>query len=181
MAGLLVLQLTGVPGLMAAAPSDKETAHPAPPSDKAAAQPAPPARVAPNRTLPRTVPAPLLPTFSKPPLDVEFYRARIFDEPFVPAAGARDARADSVLSAAILEHIQGGSPSDLTGFEAFLRAHPQSRWTGALLLVRIVLVISLAARIATRRRFGAVDLREGAGSLRAGDALRLRSIGRLLR
>ena len=134
MAGLLALQLTGVPGVMAAAPSDTATVQPAPPPDKEAAPPAPPARVTPNRTLPRAVPAPLLPTFSKPPLDAEIYRARVFDEPFVPAAGARDAREDSALSAAILEHIQSGSPSDLTRFEAFLRAHPQSRWAGALLL-----------------------------------------------
>ena len=48
-------------------------------------------KVTANRTVPPTVPAPALPHFSSPPLDAEITRARIFDEPLIPASGARDA------------------------------------------------------------------------------------------
>jgi RHS repeat-associated protein len=92
------------------------------------------APVKPNRTAPAIVQAPALPRFSTPPTAAEIFRARVFDEPLVPASGQQSAVEDTALAAAIMEHIRRGAPDDVSAFDAFLRTYPRSRWAGALLL-----------------------------------------------
>jgi RHS repeat-associated protein len=87
-----------------------------------------------NRTVPAVVAAPALPQFSSPPRDAEFARARIFDEPLIPAGGPADAREDSELAGLIVDAIRSGSPEGAASFEPFLGSHPDSRWSGSLLL-----------------------------------------------
>jgi len=129
--GLTLAQVAPLPALAAGvsddarAPQRREKSKPA-----SAAKP----KVTVNRTIPPTVPAPGLPHFSSPPLDVEITRVRVFDEPLIPMGGPSDATEDSELAGLIFETIQSKSPESATKFEAFLSSHPDSRWNGSLLL-----------------------------------------------
>jgi YD repeat-containing protein len=99
-------------------------------------QPAPTAatKVVPNRTAPVVVPPPLMPRFSEPPTDADFFRARVFDEPLVPLPGPRVAAEDSALANAILGRARAGASEDIAAFEEFLTKYPNSRWKAALLV-----------------------------------------------
>jgi RHS repeat-associated protein len=90
--------------------------------------------VRPNRTVPTVVRRPAVPHFSSPPLDVEFGRARVFDEPLVPLPVAADQQEDSQLAGVVLETWKASGEDRMARFEAFVSDHPDSRWNGSLLL-----------------------------------------------
>ena len=101
---------------------------------KRAPAPAAPPAVRVNRTAPAVVPRPTGPQFSLPPLDAEFARLRVFDEPLIPSAVGSDSREDSELAGAIVASAQASVEERVARFESFLSNHPDSRWNGSLLL-----------------------------------------------
>jgi RHS repeat-associated protein len=91
-------------------------------------------RVEVNRSAPALSAQPSEPSFSADPSDAEIVRARVFDEPFVPLAGERQGSENVDLARVIRDQARSSNPEDITRFEVFLRDHPSSRWSGAVLL-----------------------------------------------
>src|ERR1700722_18369910 len=85
----------------------------------------------------RTVPAVPLPQpglhFSAQPTPDEFYRAHIFQEPLVPVGGESTAAENVDLAAALQAYEKRSGPDDFSALTGFLREHPQSSWSAALL------------------------------------------------
>jgi RHS repeat-associated protein len=106
----------------------------APPAGAFAAMPTAAPQVAVNRSAPALRALPTEPSFSADPSDSEIVRARVFAEPFVPVAGARQGSENVDLARVIRDQARSTTPDDVTRFEVYLRDHPSSRWSGAVLL-----------------------------------------------
>jgi hypothetical protein len=102
-------------------------------SEVAAPQPSEPPPVAPNRTRPAGRAVPAVPVFSSPPTDAELRQARIFEEPLVPIGRATTPEENQALVTAIRAYLRAGGGEDLSLFEGFLSANPETPWRGALL------------------------------------------------
>jgi RHS repeat-associated protein len=95
-------------------------------------QPAAPPAVKVNRTVPKVRPVPLRPVFSAEPSDSEIFKARIFEEPFVPVGGRTTPEENRALADAIEAFVARGDRLDLTPFERFLRDNDASPWRASL-------------------------------------------------
>jgi len=91
-------------------------------------------RVDVNRSAPALRAQPSEPSFSADPSDAEIVRARVFGEPFVPIARQREGSENVDLARVIRDQARSSMPEDVTRFEVFLRDHPTSRWSAAVLL-----------------------------------------------
>ena len=87
---------------------------------------------------PQRPPLPAVPPgafqFSSNPADAEISSARVFDEPLVPLEGASVPDENYALAQSIRAYAHRSSPDDCSSLAAFAQGHPQSRWTGPLLL-----------------------------------------------
>lgn len=91
----------------------------------------PPIKV--NRTPPSGRALPSTPTFSTPPSDLELKQARVFEEPLVPIGRTTTADENTELAWAITTYVRAGGGEDVSAFEAFLAARPETPWRGSLL------------------------------------------------
>jgi RHS repeat-associated protein len=71
--------------------------------------------------------------FSAAPAPVEFFNARVFDEPLVPIGGEPSLAENAALAAALREYAQRGGPDDFSALTSFLERYPRSPWRAALL------------------------------------------------
>jgi RHS repeat-associated protein len=131
MVGLLIPMLVpGTAPLASARPSQPPTR-----TEPVAFQaPAPsPAAAAPNQTVPRVRPASasLSELLSRHPSQADLSRARVFEEPLVPAWTPSDDE-NAALGAALLRYHGATAPEQLDALEAFLEEHPGSPWGVAL-------------------------------------------------
>ena len=96
--------------------------------------PLPPAPAAVNRTLPAfTPPSPGF-ALSEWPTDEEIFRARLFEEPLVPAAWIPVNRDENhALARALLAFRSREVADEAVALEQFLATHPDSRWRLSLL------------------------------------------------
>jgi hypothetical protein len=92
---------------------------------------APPVKV--NRTTPAAEALPSMPQFSSPPTDAELTRVHVFEEPLIPIGRATTAAENTALALAITTYISAGGGEDLSPFERFLAANPETPWRAALL------------------------------------------------
>jgi RHS repeat-associated protein len=71
--------------------------------------------------------------FSSPPTVAEIFRARVFDEPFVPAGATPSPGENTALAAAIT--AQATAPAnDYSAFTDFISEHPDSSWGASIQL-----------------------------------------------
>jgi len=120
----LVLSSLPLPAL-AAATDEKKVAVGTPPP--------PPPKVKVNRTVPKVTPPPVMPTFSAAPTDQEMFKARVFEEPLIPA-GAKTAVAENqALAQALLAYVRAKEMEETSSLEIFLKTHPDSPWRVSLL------------------------------------------------
>jgi hypothetical protein len=75
-----------------------------------------------------------MPVFSPNPTDAEITRARVFDEPLVPATSEVDAGENTALAGAIRQYLQAGGGEAVRPFTEFLGVFPQSRWRPVLMV-----------------------------------------------
>ena len=112
-----------------------QPAQGAPETSKAKQQkpeiPSAPAKLG-NRRLPNVTPPPAVPQFSDPPTDLQFFKARIFEEPLVPEHPGSSAE-NKALGEAANAYIGAKTREDLSAFERFLGRHPQTVWKVSLL------------------------------------------------
>jgi len=88
---------------------------------------------APNRTLPKVEPPKTVLEFSASPTVEEIFRAHVFQEPLVVVGGEPTAAENSALAAALLAYAKRSGPDDFSALTWFLKEHPDSSWTAALL------------------------------------------------
>ncbi len=126
-----LLVLTSVP-VSAAPGSPRSATYAAPPSttDSSMAPPAPQVTV--NKTPPKVEPVPLRPVFSDPPKDEEFFRARVFGEPFVPIGGPTSVEENRAFARALLAFHAAGDNEEVTALGLFLNDHPRTAWRASL-------------------------------------------------
>src|SRR6266511_4293356 len=118
---------------VSAAPgSPRSATYAAPPSttDSSMAPPAPQVTV--NKTPPKVEPVPLRPVFSDPPKDEEFFRARVFGEPFVPIGGPTSVEENRAFARALLAFHAAGDNEEVTALGLFLNDHPRTAWRASL-------------------------------------------------
>ena len=99
---------------------------------RAPSQAAPAVKV--NRTVPKVRPVPLRPVLSAEPSDQELFKARIFEEPFVPVGGPSTPDDNRRLGQAIQAFVEAGDRLDLGPFERFLWDNDSSPWRASLLV-----------------------------------------------
>jgi RHS repeat-associated protein len=87
----------------------------------------------PNRTLPPFEPSNTGLRFSAQPSTDELFRAHVFQEPLVPVGGEPGAAENSALAQGLLGYAKRSGPDDFSGLTDFLKSHPQSPWSAALL------------------------------------------------
>jgi hypothetical protein len=107
--------------------------------------PGPPPPVA-NRTRPALLTPPPKPSFSIWPSAWEISRARVFEEPLVPAEPT-SRRENRALARALARYVEANTREDARALEEFLAAHPASPW-------RVSLLANLGRRSDTTRRPG---------------------------
>jgi RHS repeat-associated protein len=73
-----------------------------------------------------------MPLFSDPPTDLEIFRARIFEEPLVPA-GPTSAQENRQLATVLRAYLDAPVREDVTAVERFLGDRPDSAWRLSLL------------------------------------------------
>jgi len=86
-----------------------------------------------NRIVPRVESPKTALEFSLSPTPQDIFRARIFEEPLVPVGGEPSAAENAALAAALLGYSQRAGPDDFSSLTRFLREHPGSVWSAALL------------------------------------------------
>ena len=86
-----------------------------------------------NRTVPQVEPPKTGLEFSANPTTQEIFRARVFEEPFVPIGGEPGATENGALAAALLGYAKRSGPDDFASLTGFLEKHPKSTWRAALL------------------------------------------------
>jgi RHS repeat-associated protein len=125
---ILAVVLSSVPVRAAAASSSKSAV----PEMEEAALPPPLQSVKVNTTKPNVDPVPQTPVFSEPPQDEEFFRARVFAEPFIPF-GETSVEENRAFAAAILAYHEGKDNENVAPFGLFLNRYPNSAWRASLL------------------------------------------------
>lgn len=68
------------------------------------------------------------------PSEAQIFSARVFDEPLVPINGRADVSEDRALANALGAYTSRTESDDCSSLASFASAHPDSRWTGPLLL-----------------------------------------------
>ena len=86
-----------------------------------------------NRTVPKVASAPFEPRFSDAPTPAEIFRARVFDEPLVPAGGSPSVEESRALSSALLAFHRDLGRTWHSTIGEFLAMHPRSVWRASLL------------------------------------------------
>ncbi|MCX6925426.1 MAG: hypothetical protein NT154_19785, partial [Verrucomicrobia bacterium] len=71
--------------------------------------------------------------FSERPTTLEFFRARVFEEPLIPVGGEPSPVENAALATALLGYAKRSGPDDFSSLTGFLAEHPQSPWTAPLL------------------------------------------------
>ena len=87
-----------------------------------------------NRTPPKVLPPPLMPTFSNPPTDAEIQRARVFEEPLLPTGGQTTPEENRALAAALLDYLRSGGSDRVAPLLRFLQSFPGTAWRASVLL-----------------------------------------------
>ncbi|MCL4820599.1 MAG: hypothetical protein KJ067_15760 [Vicinamibacteria bacterium] len=82
--------------------------------------------------VPKVSPPAAVPRFSTPPTDQELFRARVFEEPFIPERATRPDD-NSTLVAAIEAFVSSEDREDLSPWLLFVESHPDSPWTLSVL------------------------------------------------
>ncbi len=72
--------------------------------------------------------------FSASPTDVEIFSARVFDEPLVPLNNEVREGDNRALADALAAYAARSESDDCSSLAAYASAHPDSRWTGPVLL-----------------------------------------------
>jgi RHS repeat-associated protein len=88
----------------------------------------------PNRTVPNVQPPAQTPSFSDPPADEEFFKARAFAEPLVPMRKATTVAENIALAQAIQIFIARTNHEDVSAINSFLESYPDSAWRASLVL-----------------------------------------------
>ncbi len=91
-----------------------------------------PSHVSVNRTAPQVQAPSSKPQFGENPTDEEIFRARVFEEPLVPASGTVIPLENKALALALLAYANRSSQDDVGAITGFLSAYPASRWNVAL-------------------------------------------------
>lgn len=90
-------------------------------------------RVEVDRTVPRVEPPRAGLEFSASPTEEEIFRAHVFMEPLVVVGSKPTAKETSELATALLRYARRAGPDDFSALTDFLKEHPRSSWTAALL------------------------------------------------
>ena len=85
-----------------------------------------------NRTVPEVTPPSGVLEFSESPTEEELYRARVFEEPLVPAGRSTPAE-NKDLATALLAFAHRGQIDDVSALTGFLETHPETVWRFSLL------------------------------------------------
>jgi hypothetical protein len=67
------------------------------------------------------------------PTAEDIFLARIFEEPLVPMGAVPTLQENAEFATALVGYAKGDGPDDFSALTAFLDAHPDSPWNGALL------------------------------------------------
>jgi RHS repeat-associated protein len=86
-----------------------------------------------NRSVPSVGPPTTGLRFSANPTAEELFRAHLFSEPLVPVGGQPTAMENLALTDALVGYSKRSGPDDFSALTGFLKEHPDSPWTAALL------------------------------------------------
>jgi RHS repeat-associated protein len=71
--------------------------------------------------------------FSAQPTVAEIFRARVFEEPLVPVGREPSTKENAALAAALVSYARRSSPDEFASLTTFLKEHPKSPWSAAVL------------------------------------------------